>query len=131
MKNAVYWDIKTQFVPQRRHHLTATESSQLMLCKIRGLHNSDYEECRLLGCEHPVALIKLGFGRTFRLHHHGGKNPQSRNNVSSKYQLLVTETKRTATDIANPGYRVAVRMDTEVFEIVAESIFRICVGWGL
>jgi hypothetical protein len=30
----VLWDIKTQFVPHRRHYFSATESSQLMLCKI-------------------------------------------------------------------------------------------------
>jgi hypothetical protein len=34
MKNAVFWDIKTQFVPHRRHYVSATEPSPLMLCKI-------------------------------------------------------------------------------------------------
>jgi hypothetical protein len=35
MKNAVFWDIKTQFVPHRRHiYVSATESRLLMLCKI-------------------------------------------------------------------------------------------------
>jgi hypothetical protein len=39
---------------QETHYLSATESSQLMLCKIWGLHGSDYEECRLLGYKHIV-----------------------------------------------------------------------------
>jgi hypothetical protein len=34
MKNVVFWDIETQFVLHRTHYLSATESSQLMLCKI-------------------------------------------------------------------------------------------------
>jgi hypothetical protein len=34
MKNVVFWDIKTQFVPHRRHLRLTTESSLLMLCKI-------------------------------------------------------------------------------------------------
>jgi hypothetical protein len=34
MKNVVFWDIKTQFVPQAIHYVYATESNRLMLCKI-------------------------------------------------------------------------------------------------
>jgi hypothetical protein len=49
MKNVVFWDIKTQFVPHRRHIVSATEPSSLMLCKIGDFHGGDYEECRLLG----------------------------------------------------------------------------------
>jgi hypothetical protein len=54
MKNAVFWDIKTRFLPYRRHIVSATEPSQLMLCKIWGFHGSDYEECRLLGYKNPA-----------------------------------------------------------------------------
>jgi hypothetical protein len=39
---------------QETHYISATESSQLMRCKIWGVHGSDYEECRLLGCKNPV-----------------------------------------------------------------------------
>jgi hypothetical protein len=53
MKNVVFWDTKTQFVLHRRH-VSATESSQLMLCKIWGFHGSNYEECRFLGYKNPV-----------------------------------------------------------------------------
>jgi hypothetical protein len=49
MKNVVFWDIKTQFLPHMRNHFSATESSRLILCKILGFHGGDYEECRLLG----------------------------------------------------------------------------------
>jgi hypothetical protein len=50
MKNAVFWDIETA-VPnlQETHYVSATEPSQLMLCKIWGFHGGDYEECRLRG----------------------------------------------------------------------------------
>jgi hypothetical protein len=54
MKNAVFWDIKSQFVPHRRHYVYATEPSRLMLCKVLGFHGGDYEECRLLGYKIPV-----------------------------------------------------------------------------
>jgi hypothetical protein len=33
---------------QETHYVSAIESSQLMLCKIRGFHGDGYEECRLL-----------------------------------------------------------------------------------
>jgi hypothetical protein len=54
MKNAVYRDTKTQFVPNRKHIVSATDSSQLILCKIWGFHGDDYEECCLLGYKNPV-----------------------------------------------------------------------------
>jgi hypothetical protein len=47
MKNAVFWAIEIQFVPHRKHYISATEPSQLMLCKILGFHSGDYEECTL------------------------------------------------------------------------------------
>jgi hypothetical protein len=47
MKNAVFWYIKTQFVLHRKHFISATELSLLMLCKIWGFHGDCYEECRL------------------------------------------------------------------------------------
>jgi hypothetical protein len=48
MKNAVFCDIKTQFLPHKKHYLSATEPSRLMLCKIFGSHSGDCEERRLL-----------------------------------------------------------------------------------
>jgi hypothetical protein len=49
MKNAVFWDKNTVHTSQETHYVSATESSQLMLCKISGFYGGDYEECRLLG----------------------------------------------------------------------------------
>jgi hypothetical protein len=46
MKSAVFWDIKAELVPYRRHYFSATDPKLLMLCKICG----DYEECRLVRC---------------------------------------------------------------------------------
>jgi hypothetical protein len=39
---------------QETHYISATESSQLMLCKSLGCHGGDYEECRILGHKNPV-----------------------------------------------------------------------------
>jgi hypothetical protein len=36
---------------QETHYVSTTESSRLMLRKIRGIYRNDYEEWRLLGCE--------------------------------------------------------------------------------
>jgi hypothetical protein len=54
MKNAVFWDVKTQFVPHRKHYYSATEPSRLMLRKIWGFQGGDYKECRLLGYKDQV-----------------------------------------------------------------------------
>jgi hypothetical protein len=34
MKNAVFCDIETQFIPFRKHYVSARELNWLMLCKI-------------------------------------------------------------------------------------------------
>jgi hypothetical protein len=44
MKNAIFWNLKTQFVPHRKYYISATEPSWLMLCKIWGLRDCEYEE---------------------------------------------------------------------------------------
>jgi hypothetical protein len=54
MKSAVFWAIKTQFVPHRKHYIAATEPNRLILCKILGFHSGDYEEFRLLEYKTPV-----------------------------------------------------------------------------
>jgi hypothetical protein len=48
MKNAVFWDIETQFLPYRKH-ISATEHSRLILRKIEGFHGCDYEYFHTLG----------------------------------------------------------------------------------
>jgi hypothetical protein len=44
MKNAVFWDIKTHFVPHRRHI-----TSPLQIQPVRSFYDGYYKECRLLG----------------------------------------------------------------------------------
>jgi hypothetical protein len=56
MKNSVFWDIKAQLVPHRKHYVSATEPSRLMLSKILGFAGGDYEECRLLGYKNPILI---------------------------------------------------------------------------
>jgi hypothetical protein len=47
---------KSVLTSQETYYVSATESSQLMLCKICGFHGGDYEECCLLGYEKPVRI---------------------------------------------------------------------------
>jgi hypothetical protein len=55
MKNAVFWDINNPVrTSQETHHVSATQLNQLMLCKIWGFHDGDYEECSTLGYKNPV-----------------------------------------------------------------------------
>jgi hypothetical protein len=45
---------------QETHRVSATETSRLMLCKIRSYHGGDYEECRrvaLVGADDSIASI--------------------------------------------------------------------------
>jgi hypothetical protein len=50
MKNAVFWDMKTQFVLHRRHVTSPLQSSAR---KIWGFHGGYYEEC-ILGYKKPL-----------------------------------------------------------------------------
>jgi hypothetical protein len=34
MKEVIFWDIETQFIPHRRYYFSATELSRLLLCKL-------------------------------------------------------------------------------------------------
>jgi hypothetical protein len=63
MKNAIFWDIETQFVPHWKHITSGTEPSQLMLCNIWGFHGGDYEECHILGCSAVQPLKEPTFWR--------------------------------------------------------------------
>jgi hypothetical protein len=54
MKNVVFCHKNPVRTSQKTHYVSATEPSQLMLCKIRGFHGGDYEDCRLLGYKNPV-----------------------------------------------------------------------------
>jgi hypothetical protein len=51
MKNAIFWDIETQFVPYRKSHVSSAELSCLMLYTIWCFHGGGYEKCRPLGCK--------------------------------------------------------------------------------
>jgi hypothetical protein len=55
MKTVVFWDIKPQFVPHRRHYFSATENSRLILCKISDFHGGDYE-MPFFGMWHRVSV---------------------------------------------------------------------------
>jgi hypothetical protein len=81
MRNAVFWDIKTQFVPQRRH-ITSSLLSPAGECyvKIWGLHGGHYEECRLLGYKNSV--------RTSRETHYVSATESSRLMICKKKYLV-------------------------------------------
>jgi hypothetical protein len=49
----VFWDIKTQFVPHRRHttfYYRALPVSYVSYVRFEVFYGCDYEQCRLLGC---------------------------------------------------------------------------------
>jgi hypothetical protein len=48
MKNAVFYD--NPVPTNRKHHASPTEPNRLMLYKISGFHDGDYDECRFMGC---------------------------------------------------------------------------------
>jgi hypothetical protein len=51
MKNAVFWDIKLQFVPHRKHITSLLEPTWLVVpMRYFRFHGGDYEECRFLRC---------------------------------------------------------------------------------
>jgi hypothetical protein len=75
MKNVVFWDIKSLFLP----HIVSP-------LKIFGFHSIDHEECRLLGSYAVWLLLEPTFRRKFRLHHQGVVNLLATNNVSSIYE---------------------------------------------
>jgi hypothetical protein len=52
------WSENPVRTSQETHYVSATEISQLMLCKIWGFHGCDYEECRLLGYRNPVRISR-------------------------------------------------------------------------
>jgi hypothetical protein len=45
---------KPQFVPHKKHYVSATEPNQLMVYKIWGFNGCDYEEYRLLEYKNPI-----------------------------------------------------------------------------
>jgi hypothetical protein len=75
MNNAVFWDIRTQFLP----HASATEPRRLMLCKILVLHCDDYGECRLLGCDAVWLFKNRRLAGTYRFHHQSEETRRARN----------------------------------------------------
>jgi hypothetical protein len=69
------WDWRTQ---------TLIIGEVFWLCKIRGLHGSDYEECSLLSCGAVWVLLEP----TCRFLLHSRKSRRARNNVSSNLQSV-------------------------------------------
>jgi hypothetical protein len=51
MKNAVFWDIKSQFVPRRRHIKSATEISQLIYVRFEAFTAVTTKDTILMGCD--------------------------------------------------------------------------------
>jgi hypothetical protein len=78
MKNAVFWDIKTQVrTSQEIYHVSATESSRLMLRNISGFHGGDYEECRPLYVGAVWVMLEQMFRKNLSLPSTGYKESSS------------------------------------------------------
>jgi hypothetical protein len=63
IRRTPYSEKRTDLTSQETHYVSATESSQLMLCKISWFHGSDYEECRRLACEAVWILLEPALRR--------------------------------------------------------------------
>jgi hypothetical protein len=79
MKNAVLWDIKTQFIPHRKH-VSVTEQPinamyDLTFSPAVTMKNAVSRGVTLCG-----SCKNRSFRGTYRLHHQGGKNERARNN---------------------------------------------------
>jgi hypothetical protein len=58
LKNAVFWDVKTQFVLTEDILRLRYKTSQLMLCMISRFHGGDYEECHFLRYKNSVRILQ-------------------------------------------------------------------------
>jgi hypothetical protein len=90
MKNAVFWDIKTQFVPHRRHNTSPLQSLAGLCCerfevaRTLTMKNSFYGDVAPCGsCENRR------LGGKYRFHRQGGNN-QRANFTRSVFELLFT-----------------------------------------
>jgi hypothetical protein len=62
LKHAVFWDIKDQFLPHRKHITSSLQTPvYISLYKIWGFPGGDYEECCLLGCDAVWLLLEPTF----------------------------------------------------------------------
>jgi hypothetical protein len=84
MKNAVFWDIETHFIPYRRQ-VTSLLQSQDGQCYVRfevfkavTMKNSVFWDVALCGSSKNRCV-----GGTYRFHHQCDKNRSGRNDVSS------------------------------------------------
>jgi hypothetical protein len=57
MKNVVFWNIKSQFIPHRKYYVSDAEPS----------YGGEYEERRLLECEAVWLLLEPTFRRNVSL----------------------------------------------------------------
>jgi hypothetical protein len=86
MKNAVFWDIKSQFVPHRKH--MSPLQSPPGQCYVR------FEVFTVMTMKNAVfwdvtpcgSCKDRRYGGTYRFHHQSDKHRRTRNNVSSNYQ---------------------------------------------
>jgi hypothetical protein len=105
---------------QETHYVSATESSQLMLCKIWGVHNSDYEECLLLGYKTPV--------RTSQETHYVSATESSQLMLCKIWGLHNSDYE----ECRLLGYKTPVRTSQETHYISAteSSQLMLCKIWG-
>jgi hypothetical protein len=61
-------------ISKETHCVSSTESSRLVVWKIRDFHGGDYGKCRPLTCDAVWLYKNRRFGGTYRLHRQGDKN---------------------------------------------------------
>jgi hypothetical protein len=78
MKNAVFWDIKIQFVLHRRHITSPLQSPFGEVCKAVIMKNAVV--WNIMPCD---SFKNRRFRGTYRLHHQGNKIRRGRNDSSN------------------------------------------------
>jgi hypothetical protein len=86
MKNAVFWNVGTQFVTQETQYVFVTAPSPLMIYKIWGFRCNDYEDAVFYYVTPCGPCKNLRVGTQFRFLHQCDKSRRATNNVHSNYQ---------------------------------------------
>jgi hypothetical protein len=105
---------------QKTHYFSATELSQLLLCKIWGFYGSGYEEWRLLGYKKPV--------RTSQETHYFSATESSRLMLCKIWGIHGGNYE----EYRLQGYKKPVRtsQETNYFPTTGPSRLMLCQFWG-
>jgi hypothetical protein len=85
MKNAVFWDRETHFLPHRKH-VTSPLNSPAVYVIFEGFKTVTMTKAVFRDVTPCSSCKNRPFGETYRLHHQGDKNRSAKKNVSNGCQ---------------------------------------------